>query len=96
MNLRTGFGRDVPQRRGPISKGAVVAVALAALAGCSGSASARTLVTLVGATPGDTFGGAVAAAGDLNGDGFADLIVGAYQCDAGGLDAGRAYVYYGG
>jgi len=61
-----------------------------------GSATARTLVTLVGATPGDTFGGAVAAAGDLNGDGFGDVVGGGYQCDAGGLDAGRAYVYYGG
>ena len=32
----------------------------------------------------------------MNGDGFDDLIVGAYLNDDGGTDAGRAYVYYGG
>ena len=86
----------VPRSPDSISGGVMVAAALAALAVCADSAFARTITTLVGATPGDTFGGAVAAAGDLNGDGFSDFIVGAYQCDAGGLDAGRAYVYYGG
>jgi hypothetical protein len=83
-------------RIGSVSGGFAVAITLAALTAFGGTASARTLVTLAGATPGDTFGGAVAAAGDLNGDGCGDLIVGAYQCDARGLDAGRAYVYFGG
>ena len=35
-------------------------------------------------------------AGDVNGDGYADVIVGAYGNDAGGSSAGRAYVYFGG
>ncbi len=83
------------------SSGAMVwVVALAAsalaLAGTPGLPAARTLAVAVGTTPGDTFGGAAAPAGDVNGDGLADLIVGAYQSDAGGLDAGRAYVYFGG
>ncbi len=43
----------------------------------------------------DEFGAAVASAGDLNADGFDDIIIGAYRNDAAGLDAGRAYVYYG-
>lgn len=96
MNSRPGWTPLTSLRLGPISGGLAISIALAALALSADPASARNLVTLLGATPGDTFGGAVAAAGDLNGDGFGDLIVGAYQCDAGGLDAGRAYVYYGG
>jgi hypothetical protein len=38
----------------------------------------------------------VSSAGDVNGDGYADVIVGAYLNDAGGTDAGRAYIYFGG
>ena len=44
---------------------------------------------------GDQFGYAVAVAGDLNGDGYEDVIVGAYLDDDGGSSAGAAYVYYG-
>ena len=38
------------------------------------------------------FGNSVAAAGDVNGDGIDDLVVGAPQNDEGGPDAGKAYV----
>jgi len=38
---------------------------------------------------------AVATAGDVNGDGFSDVIVGAPQYDNGQPDEGRAYVYHG-
>ena len=41
------------------------------------------------------FGIAVAAAGDVNGDGFSDVIIGADLHDGGAADAGRAYVYLG-
>jgi|GEM_PF-3321033 len=37
----------------------------------------------------------VASAGDVNGDGFSDVIVGALRFDNGETDEGRAYVYYG-
>ena len=50
---------------------------------------------LNGETAGDRFGISVAGAGDVNGDGLADILVGAYQNDAGGVDAGRAYLYLG-
>jgi len=53
-------------------------------------------LVLTGEAAGDFFGVSVASAGDVNGDGFGDVIVGAYLSDAGGVDAGRAYVYYGG
>ena len=43
----------------------------------------------------DQAGVSISAAGDVNGDGFADLIVGAYQGDDGGTDAGEAYVIFG-
>ena len=38
----------------------------------------------------------VASAGDVNGDGFADVIVGARLYDNGQLDEGAAFVYFGG
>ena len=41
------------------------------------------------------FGFSVGYAGDLNGDGFGDVIVGAPLYDNGQTDEGRAYVYYG-
>jgi hypothetical protein len=42
------------------------------------------------------FGVRVATAGDVNGDGYSDVIVGAYGYDSGQTDEGRAYVYLGG
>ena len=42
-----------------------------------------------------TFGISVAAAGDVNGDGYGDVIVGAHAYDNGHTDEGRAYVYHG-
>jgi len=42
------------------------------------------------------FGNSVASAGDVNGDGFDDIIVGAYVYDNGQTDEGCAFAYYGG
>ncbi|MDO9019094.1 MAG: FG-GAP-like repeat-containing protein [Deltaproteobacteria bacterium] len=51
---------------------------------------------LEGAAAGDYFGHSVAGAGDVNGDGYADLVVGAYSADPGGrYEAGTASVFYG-
>ena len=49
-----------------------------------------------GDTAVDTAGFSVSSAGDVNGDGFDDLIVGAIGGDDGGSYAGEAYVVFGG
>jgi hypothetical protein len=41
------------------------------------------------------FGGAVASAGDVNGDGFSDVLIGAGKYDAAVVDAGAVFVYQG-
>ena len=46
-------------------------------------------------TSGDAVGSAVRFAGDLNGDGLQDLLIGAPTSDAAALDAGAAYVLMG-
>jgi len=44
---------------------------------------------------GGLFGSAVAGVGDVNGDGYDDLLVGEYGEDGGAFDVGRAYVFSG-
>ncbi|HPH92421.1 MAG TPA: FG-GAP-like repeat-containing protein, partial [Ferruginibacter sp.] len=41
------------------------------------------------------FGTSVSSAGDVNGDGFSDVIIGAPLYDNGEADEGRVYLYYG-
>ncbi|MCC6706794.1 MAG: FG-GAP repeat protein [Gammaproteobacteria bacterium] len=48
-----------------------------------------------GALTGDGSGGAVASAGDVDGDGYADLLIGAVSSDVTGYSAGSTYVLYG-
>ena len=55
----------------------------------------RTLLTLTAEKTSDNFGQHVSGVGDVNGDGYADVIVGAPGNGAGGEGAGRAYVYSG-
>ena len=51
---------------------------------------------ITGASAGDEAGRAVSAAGDVNDDGYADLLVGATKADLGnGASSGAAYVIYG-
>jgi len=51
--------------------------------------------TFTGEAADDNFGYSVSGAGDVDNDGYADLIVGAPYNDGGGASAGRAYVYSG-
>jgi hypothetical protein len=50
---------------------------------------------LVGIDEGDVSGWSVSSAGDVNGDGFADLIVGAPAAENGQYQEGESYVVYG-
>ena len=50
---------------------------------------------LDGVAAGDYSGRSVSAAGDINGDGFGDLIVGAWGADPNGSYSGSSYVVFG-
>ena len=52
--------------------------------------------TLTGIDAGDQSGFSVSSAGDVNGDGYDDLIIGANRADPNGESSGETYVVYGG
>jgi len=55
----------------------------------------RNLLTLTGETQGEGFGIGPATAGDVDGDGLPDLIIGAWQFAGAAVSGGRAYLYSG-
>src|SRR5262245_39188338 len=59
------------------------------------SLNGTTGFKLSGTAASDVSGRSVASAGDVNGDGFADLIVGAYGADPNGNGSGASYVVFG-
>lgn len=64
--------------------------------GGPGGITNTATLTLLAETAGDGFGVSVAGLGDVNGDTYDDIAVGAWQNADGGTDAGKVYVYYGG
>lgn len=70
-------------------KADMTTVDLAQVAGGTGG------FVIQGASIEDNSGYSVASAGDVNGDGRADLVLGARLADAPGLDQGAAYVVFG-
>src|SRR5438046_2778926 len=86
---------------------ALVSMALVSTAGAAGSGAApgnayvysgatgRVITRLTGGGPADQFGAAVSSAGDVNGDGRADLLVGATGSGLPGSAPGHAYVISG-
>jgi len=52
-------------------------------------------ITLTGEVAGDRAGTSARGAGDLDGDGYDDILVGATHDDDGGVDAGATYVLFG-
>jgi len=61
--------------------------------GGAGGLSAAPVFTATGEASGDYFGVSVGTAGDVDGDGYADVIIGAQGYNS---NTGRAYVYRGG
>ncbi|MBI2339070.1 MAG: FG-GAP repeat protein [Deltaproteobacteria bacterium] len=56
---------------------------------------ADSTATVEGDSAGDELGYAVSIPGDVNGDGFADVMIGAPKNDAGASGAGKAYLFFG-
>lgn len=55
-----------------------------------------TAVSMIESNQGDAWlGSAVASAGDVNGDGYSDIIIGSYAFDHGQTDEGQVFVYHG-
>lgn len=50
---------------------------------------------IIGATDGDMLGVSVSSAGDFNGDGKDDIIIGANNVDTNGINSGAAYILFG-
>src|SRR5882672_4185641 len=74
----------------------IVATCLAAGPLAGGSAAQKSFLTWDGNSAGDSLGYSVAGAGDVNDDGYPDVIVGARDDSPSGLaGAGSAYVYSG-
>ena len=83
-----GQARLLVDQEVTVQNGALV-VDLSALTSVQGFA-------IQGDAEGDQLGRSVSSAGDVNGDGYDDLIIGARLNDSAGMSAGEAYVVYGG
>lgn len=72
-----------------------LAFAVCFLLPCTAFAQVVRLAAWSGTAAGEQFGFSVAIGGDANGDGRADLAVGASTNDQGGANAGKVSIYYG-
>jgi len=67
----------------------------ALLEGSTTASLSEADLKLVGESDGDLGGHSISTAGDVNGDGLDDILIGAPYHDAGGEDAGAAYLLFG-
>src|SRR5436309_7240249 len=57
--------------------------------------TSKAVATISAEAFGDNLGFSVASAGDVNGDGFDDILIGARSNDTIGIQSGRVYLFYG-
>jgi hypothetical protein len=79
----------------PIALLVAVAVLAGPRAGAASTVTSRILMDAEGENNADFFGTSVAGIGDVNGDGYDDLLAGAFRYPEIG-SIGRAYLYFGG
>ncbi len=80
---------------GAHNKNSESGIAYIALGPHSGTTVASDTDVILNPATGDYLGRAVSAAGDMNGDGLNDLLIGAPRDDSGASDAGATYLIYG-
>ena len=51
--------------------------------------------SFIGENDNDLSGYSISSAGDIDGDGLDDILIGAYRNDAGGSNAGKSYLFLG-
>ena len=102
-NLQDEFGRSVAHA-GDVDNDSVSDIIVGAPETLHGGfgyarifsgATGNVIRTLPGVESQSAFGISVAGLGDVNDDGFDDVVVGAYQDDTPGISRGRAYIYSG-
>ena len=82
------------EKTGGLDAGAAYLV-LSSSSGISDMSLSGADAKLTGEFAGDHAGDSVASAGDVNNDGYADILVGAWAADTGGTRAGAAYLVLG-
>src|SRR4029450_7914066 len=79
----------------PIATPVAIALFAEPRVGAVSSITSRVLIDPVGEHTGDEFGCSVAWVGDVNGDGYDDLLMGAFRYPE-IASVGQAYLYFGG
>jgi len=91
-----GFGDVIVGAAGSDGTKGAAYIILGSSAGITAQTLAdNSVIKFSGEAIGDYAGFSVAGVGDLNADGYDEVVVGAYKNDAGGSDAGAAYIVYG-
>jgi hypothetical protein len=90
-----GFGDVAIGAQHATANGLTQAGTVGVYLGSSAGLASTPSVTLAGSAQAELFGNAVAGAGDVDGDGFADVVVGAFSARSGSDATGRVSVFHG-